>query len=135
MGNAQPQSVDGVPIRSVEEDAGLDSSATGGNVRITGLNVDVEQALKNAFEEGKKEGQANVKNLMEAVAADTYDNIHQQLAELQSKQTNQAKDLVSGAQSFFSSRFLPLRQRSSLPVPFHCKIFCSDLGALPVFRF
>jgi hypothetical protein len=100
MGNTQPQTVDGVPIKSVEQDGHEQFTSqadvqTGGRVRIAGPKIDVEKAIQEAYEKGRAEGQASVKGMLEAVAADVYDNIHTQLTDIQTKQVQEAQKMVS----------------------------------------
>lgn len=95
MGNTQAQTVDGVTVRSMETEESLAPDALGGHVRVTLPKMDSDRAVQEAYEKGKAEGQAAIQSMLEAVAADVYDNVHGQLAELQKKQVEKAKQMVS----------------------------------------
>jgi hypothetical protein len=97
MGNYQAQPVDGpsVPLHSDLDAAQPESSVSGGQVRVTPPPVDVERAIKEAYDQGKADTQAQIQGMLESVAVEVYDNVHNQLRQIQSVQAEEAQKLVS----------------------------------------
>ncbi|RYG66052.1 hypothetical protein EON64_10620 [archaeon] len=95
MGNVQTtteQTVDGVPIRSVEEQDENVVGVPASLVKVTGAgHADLEKALKDAYAKGLEEGEKRVQNMLEHVAAEVYDNVHSQLSDIQRKQLQEAQ--------------------------------------------
>lgn len=73
-----------------------------GGYRTTVANTDIattdkvkeEDPISAAYERGKKEGMESVQQSLSIVAAQVYDNVNQQLLELQDKHATQSKELV-----------------------------------------
>eukprot|EP01039_Chlorochromonas_danica_P006956 gene6956-7696_t len=97
MGNTQTQTVDGVPITSVD---GLQAPA--GSTTQPLSQDQVEKALQEAYEKGKAEGQTVIKGMIEAVAADVYENVHVQLSEIQRKQAEASRQTAEKVKAKFA---------------------------------
>ncbi len=59
------------------------------------LEGDLEQKIQEAYQRGKEEGLATIQQSLNAVAAQTYDQIYKQLSDIQSNELQNSKDLVN----------------------------------------
>ena len=69
---------------------------TKSGVRITTSNLmnDFEQQVQNAYTRGKEESKADVQKALDLVAAQVYDNMRSQLAEIQSESIEKSQKMV-----------------------------------------
>ena len=85
------QSTTGVPV---EGTAQTNSSPENG-VRVTGSAVQsLDDKIQQAFEQGKTEGLQSFQSSLEFVAAQVYDNVHSQLANIQQESLAKAESKV-----------------------------------------
>jgi Tfp pilus tip-associated adhesin PilY1 len=105
MGAAQSST--SVPVQSGPKDPSFDGTTSGLRVTTsagellsaasppTQLSGDSEEKLKQAYAKGKEDGLAAIQGALEAVAAQTYDQMYNQLKELQTESVEKSKKLVS----------------------------------------
>jgi hypothetical protein len=58
------------------------------------MNKNIEAEMKKAYEQGKNEGLDSVKVTLAAVAAQVYDNVHEQISTFQSQHIEHSNKLV-----------------------------------------
>ena len=63
-------------------------------VKIDGA-VTIEEQIMNSYEAGKQEGLSTIHRSLDSVAAQVYDNVHEQLLGMQGQQLTKAEELVS----------------------------------------
>jgi hypothetical protein len=99
MGAAQ--SPNSIPIESVPtSDPNFVPSPTSSGVRVTGQVIeDVESRIQNAYLKGKQEGASSFQSSLEIVAAQVYDNVHDQLAKMQEEKLEQSIKKAAELQS------------------------------------
>ncbi len=92
MGNYQTTA--GVPVQGGVPVA--DETVGDSGVRITGQAIQtLDDRVKEAYEQGRKEGVESFSSALEVVAAQVYDNIHSQLADIQKESLSKSESVVS----------------------------------------
>lgn len=86
------QSSTSIPIESVPtNDPHFVSSSNTSGVRVTGQVIeDVETRIQTAYMKGKEEGASSFQSSLELVAAQVYDNVHEQLTKMQEEKLRQS---------------------------------------------
>lgn len=98
MGASKSKAAVGAPP-VVEQPTGFNVIVTqDGKVipKIEGV-VSVEDKILQSFEAGKQEGFSSIHKSLDSVAAQVYDNIHDQLLGMQNQQLKKSEDLVSNS--------------------------------------
>ena len=67
-----------------------------GKQAIVGTGSIEDQIIKS-FEAGKQEGLVSIHRSLDSVAAQVYDNVHEQLVRMQGQQLEKAEETVSGS--------------------------------------
>ena len=57
----------------------------------------IEDQIIKSFEAGKQEGLISIHRSLDSVAAQVYDNVHEQLVRMQGQQLEKAEETVSGS--------------------------------------
>ena len=80
MGAQQSSNAPPVVSTFAAPDPSFTANPTTG-VRVTGnVIMEVEERIQKAYLKGKEEGEGSFQSSLEAVAAQVYDNVHQQLS-------------------------------------------------------
>lgn len=97
MGTAQSSSSSPISVQSGTPDPSFDKVTSG--VRITTgtaeQKVDTNINFKAAYDKGHEDGVNTFQSSLEQVAAQVYDGVHKQLADIQSESLAKSKELVS----------------------------------------
>lgn len=96
MGAAQSSPTSPISVQSGTPDPNFDKMTSG--VRITTgaaeQKVDTSINFKAAYDKGHEDGVNTFQSSLEQVAAQVYDGVHKQLADIQNESLAKSKDLV-----------------------------------------
>jgi Spy/CpxP family protein refolding chaperone len=92
---SQEQKVQSVPT-SQDNQADGQSVSFSGHMIEKGISYDhaIEQKLQEAYQKGKSDGISTIQHTLSEVASQTFDQINNQLSEMQSKHIDHSKQMV-----------------------------------------
>ena len=96
MGASKSKAAVGAPP-VVEQQTGFNVIVTQDGKAIPKIEgaVSIEDKILQSFEAGKEQGFNSIHKSLDSVAAQVYDNIHEQLLGMQNQQLNKSEELVS----------------------------------------
>ena len=95
--NANSNTVTAVPSGSLLTQPGFRVKVTRDGKELTAGGA-VMDPIEKAYQRGKEEGHAAIHKALDSVAAQVYDNIHEQLLSIQKQNLEKTEQMVSSCQ-------------------------------------